>query len=211
MTTTIMLILKSDKTIQHIMKSNQWYALAFAGMCVLYLAIPVLMIRQQEGILKEGTVFRFALQPIDPPDAFRGRYLELNFNMPAFPPPGELVEYNQKVFLTVTKDSAGMGQFEALHADPPHDTPDYVAARVAGTSSHEVHCFVPDEMRRFYLNEDLAPLADKWYAELLNRDDRREVPVTVDLRVLKGKALIEQVYFEGVPVAEYIRGKEKEE
>lgn len=192
------------------MKSNQWYALAFAGMCVLYLAIPVLMIRQQESILKEGAVYRFALQPIDPPDAFRGRYLELNFNLPSFPSPTELTTYRQKVFLTVTKDSVGMGQFDALHIDPPHDTPDYVMARVGGTSSHEVYCFVPDEMQRFYLNEDLAPLADKWYADLLSRDDRPQVPVTVDLRILKGKALIEQVYFEGVPVAEYIRGKEKE-
>lgn len=193
------------------MTTNRWYALAFAGMCILYLSIPVLMIRQQESILKEGAVYRFALQPIDPPDAFRGRYLELNFNMPSFPPPGELVEYGQKVFLTVTKDSVGMGQFETLYADPPHDTPDYVTARVGGTSSHEVYCFVPDEMRRFYLNEDLAPLADKWYADLLSRDDRKAVQVTADLRILRGKALIEQLYFEGVPVAEYIRGKEGEE
>lgn len=193
------------------MTTNRWYALAFAGMCILYLSIPVLMIRQQESILKKGALYRFALQPIDPPDAFRGRYLELNFNMPSFPPPGELVEYGQKVFLTVTKDSVGMGQFETLYTDPPHDTPDYVTARVGGTSSHEVHCFVPDEMRRFYLNEDLAPLADKWYADLLSRDDRKAVQVTADLRILRGKALIEQLYFEGVPVAEYIRGKEGEE
>lgn len=190
------------------MTTNRWYALAFAAMCILYLGIPVLMIRQQESILKKGAVYRFALRPIDPPDAFRGRYLELNFDMPPFQPPGEYVEYGQRVFLTVAKDSAGIAQFDSLYTAPPPHTPDYVAARVGGTSSHEVYCFIPDEMRRFYLNEELAPLADKWYAELLNRDDRQEVPVTVDLRILRGKALIEQVYFEGIPVAEYIRSKE---
>lgn len=42
-------------------------------------AVPVAQILRGETMLREGTALRLALQPVDPYDAMRGRYLALSF------------------------------------------------------------------------------------------------------------------------------------
>ena len=46
-----------------------------------YLYIPSSLIYRYEKISTEGTVFRFCPQPVDPYDAFRGRYVRLNLDI----------------------------------------------------------------------------------------------------------------------------------
>ncbi|MBX2928368.1 MAG: GDYXXLXY domain-containing protein [Saprospiraceae bacterium] len=191
------------------MNANRLYLPAFIGLCILYLALPSSLIWRQERILREGAVYRFRLEPVDPADAFRGRYLDLNLNVPAFPMKDSTIEYGQKLFIALERDAAGLAQFASLHKTPPTDK-DYLSAYLSYFSEEEVFVYLSDETTRYYLNEKLAPLADKWYAELLNQTERDTALVTLDLRVRKGKALIEQVYFEGMPVEEYIRKKEAE-
>ncbi len=188
------------------MRFTNIYIPAFAALCVVFLSIPASMIWQQERILKEGVRYRFRLEPVDPADAFRGRYLELNLNVPPFPGTDTTLQYDQKLYVSLGRDQSGLGQFKSLHKTPPTGA-DYLAVRFGYASEHEVFVLLEDETRRYYLNEKLAPLADKFYAELLARTQPDTSLVTLDLRVLKGKGLIEQVYFEDIPVEEYIRGK----
>ncbi len=182
----------------------------FIGLCALYLAVPASMIWQQERILRHGAVYRFRLQPVDPADAFRGRYLDLNLSIPEFPvaDPSNY-QYGQKAFVSLEKNKAGYAQFLDIHREAPANR-DYLAVRVDHVASGSVFLSLSDEVTRYYLNEKLAPLADKWYMELLSRTESEEVPVSIDLRVRKGKALVERVYFEDTPVEEYIRRKERE-
>ena len=42
-------------------------------------AVPVMQIMRGEAILRDGTALRLALQPVDPFDVMRGRYLALSF------------------------------------------------------------------------------------------------------------------------------------
>ncbi len=191
------------------MPDFRWYLPAFACLCALYLAIPGSMIRQQERILMEGAPYRFRLEPVDPADAFRGRYLDLNLNVPSFPKKDSTLLYDQKMYVALGRDETGTARFESLHKEPPAGA-DYLAVRVGYVSEDQVFVYLSDEMKRYYLNEKLAPLADKYYMNLLRRTERDTTLVTLDLRVRKGKGLIEKVYFEDVPVEAYIREKENQ-
>ncbi len=184
----------------------RWYHFAFAGMCILYLAIPGYMVWQQERILKQGTPYRFRLQPMDPADAFRGRYLDLNLGVPLFPLRDTTLQYDQPVYLAIGRDNEGFGRFESLHRQPPLDK-DYVKASINYISGEEVSVTLPDGLRRYYLNEKIAPLADQYYMNMWNATTRDTVLATIQLRVLNGRALVQSVFFEGAPVEEYVRKK----
>lgn len=43
------------------------------------LAVPASMIVQRETVLTQGRVYKFKTAPVDPVDAFRGRYVALRF------------------------------------------------------------------------------------------------------------------------------------
>lgn len=189
---------------------HRFYLPAFIALCILYMAVPASMIWKQESVLRQGALYRFRLQPVDPADAFRGRYLDLNFSLPVFPESDSTLEAGRKMFIALGKDSAGYAIFESMHREPPQGR-DYIAMPLGYVFNGQAFIHdIPGEMRRYYLNEKIAPLADKWYLELLSRTEREEADVSLDLRVHKGRALIEQVYFEGIPVEEYIRRKESE-
>ena len=44
------------------------------------LAYPTYLIYEQENILASGTIYKFPLAPVDPYDAFRGKYLALSYH-----------------------------------------------------------------------------------------------------------------------------------
>ena len=51
----------------------------WAALGLVQLAVPLSMIVQKEIVHGEGTELRLRLQPVDPADPFRGRYLALRF------------------------------------------------------------------------------------------------------------------------------------
>ena len=56
---------------------KRWGVLA--GVLLLFAAqwaVPFAQVVREEAIRREGMVWRFALQPVDPYDVMRGRYLE---------------------------------------------------------------------------------------------------------------------------------------
>ncbi len=56
---------------------NKILIAAFFCVALLQIYTPVSMIIARESTLKEGVLFRFKTAPVDPYDAFRGRYVAL--------------------------------------------------------------------------------------------------------------------------------------
>lgn len=58
--------------------------LIFVLVAALQLFIPAQMILKQETILKKGTAYKFKAQPVDPSDPFKGKYINLNYEIDSF-------------------------------------------------------------------------------------------------------------------------------
>lgn len=181
--------------------------IAFGLVMILYIWFPYSMIADQQKILKKGEVFRFRPQPVDPYDAFRGRYITLSFvdQRIAYPNAQEVFNYDDKIYVQLEKDSLGYVYF----SNPAFEKPEglnYLKTSIWNINENEILIAVPENLQVYYLNEKLAPLAEKRFMELTPTPaDSNQVNVYLDARVLNGEVLIEELYFEGVPVAEYLK------
>ena len=182
--------------------------ISFGAVMLLYLWFPYSMIIDQQHILKNGEVFRFRPQPVDPYDAFRGRYITLQFveQTMDFPNAYETFLRNDQIYVMLEKDSLGYYNFSDPTIEKPSDQ-NYIKTNVLYTTDNRVTVKIPENLSRYYLNEKLAPLAEKKYRELTRNTESDEVNVYLDARVLNGEVLIEELYFEDKPVSEYLKSQ----
>ena len=175
--------------------------LGFALAAALHLGVPASMIWSKERVLSEGEVFKFRTAPVDPYDAFRGRYVALAFQEHSAPlRSGQSFERGQEVYAIVEKAEDGFARFTRVETQAPAQG-DYVRVRVTHVyPKHDVSFDLPFD--RFYMNERLAPGAEKAYAEL-SRDEKSEACALV--RVKDGQAAIEQVFVSGIPLADFAK------
>ncbi len=99
------------------MKVRLWL---FAAMALLQLAAPASMIYSREHTLAKGEEFKFRTAPVDPYDAFRGRYVALSFddNQAALAP-GVTAVFGQTVYATIEVGGDGFAKFGVASLSPP--------------------------------------------------------------------------------------------
>lgn len=166
----------------------------FAVVAAIQLAVPALMIQEREWILSGGRAFRFPVAPVDPYDAFRGRFVAINFqglDLPA--PEGRAARRGQRVYAGIAEREDGTASFTTLSLKPPKEG-DYLAVRVK-YASDRVTFETPFD--RFYLDEELAPEAELAY--------RAHASATagdafVILRVRGGRGAIEDLVIGDMPI-----------
>ncbi|MEM7408834.1 MAG: GDYXXLXY domain-containing protein [Myxococcota bacterium] len=102
-----------------------------------------------------GQAYRFQTAPIDPVDAFRGRYVRLNFAPASVPWADDgRVAAGGDAFASLGVDTEGFAVLEAAYADPPEGL-DVVPVRVL--SAYEHTASVRLAFDRYYLPEHEAP------------------------------------------------------
>jgi uncharacterized membrane-anchored protein len=172
----------------------------FAVLSVFQLAVPVWMIVNREMTLRHGRQFRFRAAPVDPYDAFRGRYVALQFQQNSAPVPAdEKLAMNQKVYAELAEDENGFARLVKVTANEPSDEA-YVQCRVSSITDSLVYLQFPFD--RYYMDEKLAPAAEAAYLEH-SRREVRDVYATV--RVKDGNAVLEELYIEEMPIREFLR------
>jgi uncharacterized membrane-anchored protein len=168
--------------------------LALAVLAATQLAVPLAGVVVQERTLALGTTWRFRTGPVDPYDAFRGRYVALSFplarDVRGLPPDAEA---GDKVWGVLGQDEDGFARFERFERRRPDDV-DAVRARVVyagpdGQGSLEL------PFSAYYLPEELAPAADRAYAEATRRPGGGTAWVTVKVR--HGHAALEDLWLDG--------------
>lgn len=170
--------------------------IAFAVVCLIQLAVPAWMIHRRENTLRHGEAFRFKTQPVDPYDAFRGRYVALNFEAATFTNrvPDELFNRRrQTMYASIDNDADGFAQVTALHRTRPA-TGSCIQVKVWNRSRLQF------PFDRFYLEESLAPKAESLYREHNRRGATNTYAI---VRVLGGFATLEDLIIDGRPVLEY--------
>jgi uncharacterized membrane-anchored protein len=178
----------------------------FGLLILAQIAVPLRMIQQRETVLREGALFRFKTQPIDPADPFQGRYVWLRIKedyVRLSEVETEAVDYNTRGYATVSIDEHGFAFFDSWSTERP-TTGGYLKTRALGQQIEWETLFENERSRmhkglridipftRYYMDEAKAPRA-----EILARDASRDDTCWVAVRILNGQAVIEDVMIEG--------------
>jgi uncharacterized membrane-anchored protein len=184
------------------MNKRNLLLLGFAVVVAAQLAVPAWLIIEREWTLRDGQVFKFKTRPIDPADAFRGRYVWLGLEPDRVKMPNaNQWLYDQKAFAVLAADSNGFALVTRLeHERPAGATAVPVRTRWSDTNGN-VFISWPG-LDRFYMTEKKAPNAENAYREH-NRGTNRTCHVTV--RVLGTRAVLENLYIEDQPIQAWLK------
>jgi uncharacterized membrane-anchored protein len=173
----------------------------FVVLAVTQLAVAAGAIIRSELALRSGEVFRFKLQPVDPVDAFRGRYVNLGFELDRAPVADRLPNlHNQKIYVPLAVDRDGFAVFDSAVLERPA-AGHYLRMRCGieytdDNGGRVVSLALP--FQHYYMTEELAREVDR----SLWRRGRR--PAWVTVRVRNGTGVIEDLYVDGRPVREWL-------
>lgn len=183
---------------------NRSRIIAFVFLCValVQLALPASRIWLYEKTLQQGHAFKFRTRPVDPYDAFRGRYVSLSFDAGSAAWNGtEPLPWNAEIFVRVETGPDGFAKFGEATLSPP-DGSDYLKVRsLYGSSGRSTGVEIPFD--RFYMEETIAPEAEQVYREHNFRSSPRDAYSIV--RIHKGRGVIEQVFIGDKTLAEAAR------
>lgn len=174
--------------------------IALVGLAVLaQLAVPISMIVKHERTLTDGELFRFRTAPVDPVDAFRGRYVALALEDATAPAlPGVSLLSRQRVYALLGTGDDGFARVTELALERP-ERGAFIEARVyyQDPDTGRVHLHMP--LDRYYMPEDLAPRAESVYRQRGGADDS-----FIAVRVRDGFSVIEDLYVAGQPIRELL-------
>ena len=172
-----------------------WRLIVFVLVGLAQLAVPASLILKREQTLRHGSVWKFRTAPVDPVDAFRGRYVALEFEAEGqeiSPPPN--FNFDQPVFVTLRQNAEGFAEIDqVLSGRPARD--DFIKAHLVGKT-------VSLPFDKYWVTEREAPAAEAAY-RAQSRREKRNAFTTV--RVFRGDAALEQLYLDGLPLGEYLR------
>ena len=174
---------------------KHWRLIVFLLVACAQIAAPASLIWKRERTLRQGSVWKFRTAPVDPVDAFRGRYVALEFEAEAqqiTPPPN--AQFGQTVFVTLRPDAEGFAVIDQVLPDRP-GADDFIQAQLHGTT-------VSLPFDKYWVSERDAPAAEAAYRAQSSREKRNAF---VTVRVFNGDAALEQLYLDGIPLGEYLR------
>jgi uncharacterized membrane-anchored protein len=175
--------------------------LGFVIVVLAQLAVPAWMILERERTLREGEVFKFKTQPVDPADAFRGRYVWLRLEPGMVPvPDAGSWHHHQKAFAVLETGTNGYVRVKRLERTKPMGEP-ALKVRVNWSDGKNAHINW-EGLDRYYMMEDKAPAAETAYREH-NRATNQNCYITVRVRGSVG--VIENLYIENQPIQTWLR------
>lgn len=176
----------------------RWFL--FALVVLVQLAVPAGMIARRELTLREGEAFKFRTAPVDPYDAFRGRYVALSLEASRITLlPDHDFRSGEKVFASIVTDENGYAMFDYISRVRPV-TGAYLAVRLADVYDGNGTLQLPFD--RYYMNEDEAPEAEMAYRSATTMDGSRAAHLLI--RIRRGYGVIEDLYIDNLPVREFL-------
>jgi uncharacterized membrane-anchored protein len=178
-------------------------------------------------VLSQGQLFRFDITPVDPGDPFRGRYINVHLaddRAEVVPIDDKVSEgryyRNRKAYVTIAVNEQGVASIDKALFKRPDEGAPFIVGRVNYWNQREKEAYVRLPLDRFYMNEKLAPEAERVYRDAVrtervpatyktNANDRVEMvtarttrrvvkyPAYAMVRVLNGAAAIEDITLDG--------------
>ena len=164
-------------------------------------AVPLIQVVRGEGILREGVALRLELQPVDPLDVLRGRYLAL-----AFPeeekehtlPPG--VQGGDTIYVVLEAGKDGLAHITRLS----HSVQDGAFAYTIPDgykAGDTIRINIP--LTRYYLPEEDAMKIDELFRFRNNESPHSNA--TLGVRIKDGQIVAESLWLDGQPYRDWLR------
>ncbi len=187
------------------MNRRETTLIALGVLILAQLAVPLSMIQRREVTLRKGRVFRFETAPVDPYDAFRGRYVALSMSSRSVPvEAGSEYFRGERVYALLATNEQGFASFTGISRERPEHE-DYIEVRSRYHRRGKGELWVRLPFDRYYMNEKLAPKAERVYREHSRRGKR---DAHVNVRVRRGFAVLEELYVADMPILEFLKGQE---
>jgi uncharacterized membrane-anchored protein len=182
---------------------NRWLWL-FGLVIVAQLGVPASMIVRREVVLRTGSVHRFRTEPVDPYDAFRGRYVALAYRDRSVDLPlgAQVWRRGMPVYVLLSTDEEGYTVPVGIQTERPERAP-YIMARV-GYVHHANRAVMLDyPLDRYYMNEKEAPEAE---LALIRRPGRSgpQIETYVEVRIHRGFPVIAGLFLDALPVRAFL-------
>lgn len=159
-------------------------------------AVPASLLVRGWLTLSQGQRYYFRTAPVDPVDAFRGRYVVLDFDAARVPAPPVALPHESRVYVPLR---VGADRFARLGAPSPRPPPGpYLEARVARSDGETLWLRLPFD--RYYLDERLAPEAERVVREASGNARRASSRAYVAVKVRQGHAVLEELFIDDLPV-----------
>ena len=183
------------------MKEKKLLFKIFIILAIIQLAVPLYMGWRWENILQTGRQYTWVTAPVDPYDALRGRYVDLRFkemNGPILD--NAQLNYGQTAYAMIAEDQNGYAFISGISASRPEggEGDSYIKIRVSYVQDGNVAHFVLP-FKRYYMREDLAPIAEQAYRNTAGKS------ATVLVRVKDGYGVMEELYIGDQTIYEYLR------
>lgn len=188
--------------------SARWLLAVFIAVALVQWALPLALIVQHERTLAEGRMYRFRSAPVDPVDPFRGRYVALQFAAETYAVPPDWEPPTGAAYAAVLPGADGDAVLGPPQSTPPADG-DYLRVKLRWFEEGRVQVQLPFD--RYYLDERLAPEAERRYRESSLRDsesgDITAAPgAQVQVRIRGGHAVLEALLIDGQPLHQWLQG-----
>lgn len=186
------------------MKNKKNLLLLFALIVLAQLYVPFQMIFNQEDIIKTGTEFKFQTVPIDPYDAFRGKYITLFFKEREITANNaQKWIHNEAVFATIKTDKDGFAKISSISKTKPTDSSSYLKLKIGFTiDKNKIALDLP--FNRFYMNENIASKAEKIYRDFAIKKNNKTYALVA---IKNGEAVIKDVRINEVSIRDLANKK----
>ena len=179
------------------MKNKKIAFLIFILIVIAQLYVPLQMIFNQEDIIKTGAEFKFQTVPVDPYDPFRGKYITLFFKE------REITVNNatkwrsgETIFATINMDKKGFAKISSISKTKPKNNESYLKLKI-GFALNNNKIAIDFPFDRFYMNENIAPNAEKIYQEFSVKKKNETYALVA---VKNGEAVIKDVRINEVSI-----------
>lgn len=192
----------------------------FIGIAAQFAVFSAIIIRR-ELTLRYGEVCKFETAPVDPFDAFRGQYVQLDYK--AFTRgivSDKKLNRSTWCYLSLATDTNGFSIVSSI-TDTKPTTGTFIRSRVQwaqeeyvekpkpankyhreATGKWTIHVELP--FSRYYMPEKLAPRAEDAYRRVNRRTQNEENKAAARVRVWNGMVVIEDIEINGKPIRTFI-------
>ncbi|MFJ1321673.1 GDYXXLXY domain-containing protein [Capnocytophaga canis] len=173
--------------------------IAFGLMVLFQWLVPSVMIWNRENIIRQNQVYLFETKPVDPHDAFRGKYVVLGFrdnkvqaygfdSIPSF-------RVGQEAFVTVDR-YAGIAYLSEISEQEPTERANYFKTKVLHVDEYG-QITVDFPFNRYYMNEEKSLRAE----QILNDENLKAY---AQVAIYKGEVVLKDVLVEGVSLKDFV-------
>jgi len=172
----------------------------FIVVALLQLSVPASAIWNRHRTLTQGRIWKFRTAPVDPVDAFRGRYIALGFVADEVPR-SEPLETTGKIYAVLKEGPDGFAEVETLSSTPVlGDNVIKVGTGYWDRNNNIQNIVFP--FNRYWVTEKIAPEAERAYVAN-SRRQRQNAYLTV--RVRDGDTAVEELYIDNQRLRDYLR------